>query len=179
VNNTFDAGIVETKPPKVDIYGTDGMDSLTGTAVDENLFGKGGNDRLRGGGGNDCLFGGSGNDDLFGDAGDDILNGMDAIALGVNERDAFKGGTGFDLFIAGDADNLYYVGKGDTDKAVIEDFSISEDVVQLHGSASDYQATFTNGSTLIYQQTNASLDLVVAIRTVDTTDLNSSVYAYV
>jgi Ca2+-binding RTX toxin-like protein len=66
------------------IRGTDGDDTLTGTADGEEIRGDkgndtisglGGDDRLRGDKGNDILDGGDGNDRLKGGDGDDTLTG--------------------------------------------------------------------------------------------------------
>lgn len=56
-------------------FGTQGNDTLTGTAAADYLSGSGGDDSLSGLGGNDDLYGGSGSDTLVGGAGNDELNG--------------------------------------------------------------------------------------------------------
>jgi Ca2+-binding RTX toxin-like protein len=59
------------------IAGTDGDDTLTGTAAIEQINGNGGNDTIDGNGGNDFIFGDAGNDRIIWDNGDgnDLING--------------------------------------------------------------------------------------------------------
>ena len=59
----------------MEIYGTNGNDTLTGTNARDEIIGRGGNDTLNGLSGNDELYGGAGNDILNGGAGNDELNG--------------------------------------------------------------------------------------------------------
>ncbi len=58
-----------------DIFGTNGIDTLNGTAQDDRIYGLDGDDKLYGLGGNDELYGGAGNDTLRGDAGADLMFG--------------------------------------------------------------------------------------------------------
>ncbi len=60
---------------RVDVVGTNGVDTLTGGAGQDSMLALGGNDTVRGGGGNDRLCGGNGQDELLGGAGRDRLNG--------------------------------------------------------------------------------------------------------
>jgi Ca2+-binding RTX toxin-like protein len=76
----------------INIFGTDGNDTLDGTDANETLIGGSGNDTLNGNGGNDVLIGGDGNDTLNGGDGNDILDG----GAGVNTYD---GGVGYDILI--------------------------------------------------------------------------------
>src|SRR5262245_25217537 len=59
------------------VTGTDGDDTLVGTAVADMLGGGLGNDSAIGAGGNDWLYGGDGNDTLEGGAGIDSMRGGD------------------------------------------------------------------------------------------------------
>ena len=179
-NTTLDAGIIEIVPPKVDISGTDGPDTLDGTDLDENIFGFDGKDVINGNGGDDCLFGGAESDTVTGGDGDDTINGTDSIAIGFHEEDIVTGGAGADRFIAGDADNFYYIGNGNDDCVVVNDFNTVEDILQLHGAASNYQAAELNGDTFIYKTLDGGgFDLVALLKGVNETDLNSSFYDYV
>jgi VCBS repeat-containing protein len=56
----------------IDINGTDGADTLTGTSARDNLNGGGSDDVLLGQGGDDYLDGGTGADTLIGGQGDDV-----------------------------------------------------------------------------------------------------------
>jgi hypothetical protein len=49
------------------------------------------------------------------------------------------GGEGADTFILGDATRAYYTGTGDSDFALIADFDLNTDVIQLQGTATDYR----------------------------------------
>lgn len=118
------------------LYGESGRDKLRGQAGMDDLYGGSGNDDIRGGSGRDSLTGESGNDRLQGQAGDDFLNGG---GTNVGERDFLIGGSGADTFVLGVAGDVLY-DNGGADRAIIRDFDFSEgDVIQLSGSASDYQ----------------------------------------
>ncbi len=91
------------------IAGTDGYDSLTGTAGDDTIFGRSGSDVLSGGSGNDALFGGDGYNVLSGEAGDDFLN--------AGEGGVLTGGLGNDTYLfnrgGGDVTIDQYLAEGD------------------------------------------------------------------
>ncbi|MFZ5855964.1 MAG: beta strand repeat-containing protein [Chloroflexota bacterium] len=108
--------------------GTNGNNTITGTAGIDMLFGMNGNDVLNGGAngdllcggnGNDTLNGGAGNDTLNGELGDDILNGgsgNDALS-GMSGADTLTGSTGADYFSGGlglDVLTDYTPSEGDT-----------------------------------------------------------------
>ena len=105
---------------KAQIFGTEGVDSLTGTTEDEMIFGLEGNDMLRGGGGDDVLFGGDGDDVLqSGGAGAVVLfggDGADIFALnageGVDTIMDFENGDLIGLAGGISAGNLYKVQDG-------------------------------------------------------------------
>ena len=58
---------------KLDVLGTNGADTLNGSANDDWISGGAGNDTLSGGNGNDVLIGGAGNDTLTGGLGTDVF----------------------------------------------------------------------------------------------------------
>ena len=105
---------------KAQIFGTEGVDSLTGTTEDEIIFGLEGNDMLRGGEGDDVLFGGDGDDVLqSGGAGEVVLfggDGADIFALnageGVDTIMDFENGDLIGLAGGISAGNLYKVQDG-------------------------------------------------------------------
>ncbi|MGB7268768.1 MAG: calcium-binding protein [Albidovulum sp.] len=110
------AGIAET--------GSEGGDTLAGTADDDRLSGAGGNDIIAGYAGDDRLFGGAGHDDISGDAGDDLLDGGDGddTIVGGNDSDSLIGGAGddslagqmgHDSILGGDGDDALIGGAGD------------------------------------------------------------------
>ncbi len=114
------------------------LDGLRGGKGNDMLMGLGGNDLLMAGAGNDTFYGGNGNDELFGEDGDDLLFGVGQNSLGVGTIDALTGGAGKDKFMLGNAKNAYYAKGGDLDYAVIRDFKIGEDKIQLEGKRKDY-----------------------------------------
>ena len=121
----------------------------------------------------DILYGGDGNDTLFGNAGDDLLNGTDSDAAGFFELDVLTGGIGSDQFILGDADQAYYSTGGDSDYAIITDFTAGIDRVQLYGSAADYQQSSQAGDLFLYYGDNQ--DLAAQFKNITALDFNSSV----
>ena len=133
--------------------GESGDDLLVGGNGDDILFGSIGDDTLVGDAGVDVLVSGVGSDSISGGAGDDVVIGVDpfvpafgfgGIGGGVApfEIDTLTGGEGSDLFFLGDngtvlgitredGPQVYYVGGGNSDYALITDFNLSEDVIQL------------------------------------------------
>jgi hypothetical protein len=110
----FDLSNGTTTTPVVVTFkvGTNGNNTINGTAGIDMLFGLNGNnvlnggaggDLLCGGNGNDTLNGGVGNDTLDGGADDDTLNGGagNDILRGMNGTDSLTGGTGADRFSGG------------------------------------------------------------------------------
>ena len=121
--------------------------------------------------GNDFLYGGTGSDTLEGGAGNDVLDGSDAIAAGYFETDILGGGLGADTFVLGNANQAYYLGGGDKDYALIRDFNAAEDIIQLHGSASDYtQQQQGNDTYLTYQ--GSTSELVAVFKNINSLNLN-------
>ena len=105
-----------------------------------NVFGNAGNDRiignslanaLNGNNGDDLLTGAGANDSLAGGRGDDRLNGTDSLLKGSGEKDSLVGGQGNDSFILGDGDSVFYSSEGSKDLAIIKDFSIGKDTIEL------------------------------------------------
>jgi Ca2+-binding RTX toxin-like protein len=128
------------------ISGDNGRDRIFGSSGDDQLFGNTGNDQLNGDTGFDALDGGDGNDRL---TGADLSNSQ--FGLGAGEVDTLTGGIGSDTFILGDATWVYYDDResttsGDSDYALITDFSASRDFVQLKGSADFYSFDFFTNS---------------------------------
>ena len=158
---TQDVDIIEGLEGKDFIFGLNGNDSIYGDSGKDKLFGGKGNDLIEGGTDKDVLFGGKGNDlieggadkdVLFGGSGRDTLNGGDdkdylygnegddiliGATIGDNqpgwsEKDVLRGGSGADLFVLGDRNGSFYVGKNKHDYAEIKDWSSVEgDMIQL------------------------------------------------
>ena len=93
--------LINTPAPAGSIYGTSEVDTISGTALDDNIFSGAEDDVVNGLGGNDMLAGGAQDDTLSGDAGDDKLYGQ-------ADGDLLKGGLGNDLVSGGTgSDELY------------------------------------------------------------------------
>ncbi|KTD62661.1 structural toxin protein RtxA, partial [Legionella shakespearei DSM 23087] len=93
-----------------------GNDLIYGGAGNDTINGQGGNDTIYGGIGNDIISGGDGNDLLFGEAGDDTLNGNagNDILYGGAGNDILNGGLGND-FLSGGKGNDTLTGGGGID----------------------------------------------------------------
>lgn len=116
------------------IQGTNGNDTLTGTAGQDLIFGYGGNDTINGSSGEDCLVGGLGKDLVFGSSGDDVI-------LGGDGSDNLKGGAGDDYLDGGIGNDTMVGGSGDDD---------------LRGSLGDDDIKGDSGSDMIDGQAGAN-----------------------
>ena len=102
------------------------------------------NDAIQGGSDNDLIFGLRGNDKINGAAGNDQLIGSSLeFSSGRAEIDQLTGGVGKDVFILGsEYGSLYDDGilnnAGRNDYALITDFTVGEDKLQLSGSKNNY-----------------------------------------
>ena len=172
------------------LYGGKGNDYLDGGNKNDHLEGGEGNDNLHGGDGDDHLYGGKdddyleagkGNDNLHGEAGRDILNGTDSQAAGYGEHDHLSGGAGEDRFILGDSQRGYYNDLGWGDHAIIKDFNLSEDVVQLHGDRANYSLGGNGSTSYLYENTSHGQDAVAAFEGVTLSDnnLDSNAFEFV
>jgi Ca2+-binding RTX toxin-like protein len=97
-----------------DYLGTDGNDTLNGSAAGDRMAGYGGADVLRGFDADDCLQGGSGDDRLAAGAGNDKLlgtSGNDRLDGGTG-RDTLFGGSGKDTLVGGAGRDRLYGGSG-------------------------------------------------------------------
>lgn len=152
------------------IFGEAGNDFLNGNNGDDKLFGREGRDKLTGGNGNDVLIGGNGNDVLVGGNGNDLLIGVqvESFTPGAGEIDLLRGGAGQDTFVLGDALEVYYDdgnahSRGLQDFAVIQDFNVHDDVIRLHGDASNYTLGTVHGSTTISYTSEGQTSELVAV----------------
>ena len=88
--------------------------------------------------------GNAGNDSLFGNTGDDNLTGCANLATGgKGEIDTLTGGVGSDVFILGNALGVFYndalaANIGQSDYALITDFTVGKDILKLKGSPAQY-----------------------------------------
>ena len=134
------------------IEGQEGSDTIFGGSGNDLLFGDridriagGSTDSIFGEEGNDSLIGGVENDILDGGDGEDTLLGVDPSAndeLGENTIDTLSGGSGEDIFVLGRNDSVFYndgiPGNLEDDFALITDYEIDTDKLELSGSLEDY-----------------------------------------
>jgi Ca2+-binding RTX toxin-like protein len=109
-------GIEPDVPPVNVITGTDGPDSLPGTADMDSISGLGGDDTLTGEAASDILEGGEGADSLVGGA----------AGLTDTEQDTLTGGAGNDIFVL-------QVTEAADQFDTITDFTVGSDVFDLNG----------------------------------------------
>ena len=102
-----------------------------------NVIGSKNDDRIVGGNVASKLVGGGGNDTVKGGNQNDSITGTNRTARGVGEVDYLSGGGGANKFILGDSQGAYYVGNGDSDFAMINDFNLFSDSIDL-GRLRDY-----------------------------------------
>jgi Ca2+-binding RTX toxin-like protein len=128
-NNTFNVNSLKLNGvaipvPQVKIVN---FVNAIGGPNDDTIVGSNTGGKLTGAGGNDTITGGEGKD---------ILTGTDSTARGVGEVDILTGGGGGDRFVLGDSKGAYYLGKGSNDYAMITDFNLRQDSLDL-GNASN------------------------------------------
>lgn len=132
------------------------------------------------------IIGGLENDSLVGGAGDDTLAGVSLSNLeqaGIDEIDTLTGGLGSDLFAIADSNRVYYNSDkpttlGLSDYALITDFNLTEDKIQLTKGLN-----YKIGIAQIGLPTGAGIfltdgdrdELIAILQGVNPTDLNLSV----
>lgn len=199
--NAFDAVFVATQPtPDADnLVGTEGDDSINALSGNDTVSGLGGNDTLngqggsdliegnadndvlRGGGQSDTLIGGNGSDTVVGNNGNDVLIGVDPEGdIGVGERDILRGNSGADTFVLGDSLNIFYddnaasVSDSAVGQAIIQDFVINQDIIEL-SSIGTYQLQENNGgSTLIFETSDLVRERIATVQGITGLDLNNT-----
>jgi len=182
------------------VNGGRGKDILWGGDGNDTVLGMNDNDAVSGGDGNDFLEGGKGNDALWGDDGADTLTGVNAKTArpGKGERDTLTGGDdyygwwdepdGKDTFVLGDGKKVYYddgkknnPGKGDY--ALIRNFNIDEDIIQLHGKANDYALKNSPrgmpSGTAIFLDTAGKDELIGIVADVSDLELKADYFKFV
>ncbi len=130
-----------------------------------NVIGTKNNDSIVGGNKNSKLTGGGGNDTITGGNKNDRITGTDSTARGVGEVDTLTGGGGRDKFVLGDKNGAYYVGKGNNDYALITDFNLFQDSINI-GSLKNYSFATEGTNTLnLYSGKDANTrDLIAKIQ---------------
>ncbi len=149
----------------------------TGNSNPNEIIGNTGNNQLMGGNGHDTLLGGGGNDILKGENGNDVLNGFG----GGVEQDILTGGSGTDTFVLGDSSSVFYQGYGGYDFALITDFNLQSDEIQVMGSGNSYSLRLGNwfGGSSSPQDTAilSNNDYIGILQ--DTTGINSQHFTFV
>jgi Ca2+-binding RTX toxin-like protein len=102
-----------------------------------NVTGSKNNDTIVGGNVASKLVGGGGSDTVSGGNQNDSITGTNRTARGVGEVDNLSGGGGANKFILGDSRGAYYLGNGANDFAMINDFNLFSDSLDL-GRLRDY-----------------------------------------
>jgi hypothetical protein len=129
---------------------------VIGSKNDDKIVGANKKGKLTGGGGNDTVTGGNKNDQI---------TGSDSTARGVGEVDTLTGGGGRDKFILGDASGAYYVGKGKDDYALITDFNLFQDSINLGGFKNYSFASGGNNTIDLYSGKDVNTrDLIAKIQ---------------
>lgn len=115
------------------------------------------------------LWGSTSNDKILGGYGNDILTGVvktgsTAVSLGKGQIDTLTGGAGKDVFVLGDSRGVFYndnlnANSGSSDYALITDFSLIDDKLQL--LTGSYLMTISGGNLSLYwdRNKNSNLDL--------------------
>lgn len=96
------------------ITGDNGNDEVTAGAGHDQVYGDGGADNLSGGTGSDTLYGGSGNDTIHGDSSTDTLYGDagDDHMVGGTGADILEGGDGHDEMFGNTGEDVLRGGAG-------------------------------------------------------------------
>ena len=170
-----------------ELFGGDGNDELKGSSGDDRAFGEAGNDILYGGSNNDELFGDDDDDTLFGGLGSDSLDGGSGNdrLLGVNSDtdelfgrstiDTLTGGSGSNTFVLGEGENDVFYDSGipdnlgTSDYALITDFQLEQDSLELAGSRSDYSFGLTfddlpTGLAVYHQPGSGDRELIAVLQ---------------
>ncbi|MBD2415804.1 hypothetical protein FACHB389_34460 [Nostoc calcicola FACHB-389] len=165
----------------------------TGNNLNNTITGNSANNTLNGAVGNDILIGGAGNDTLLGGDGNDTLNGVGS-ENGTGFKDTLTGGNNNDLYILGNSSSIFYndgnsANAGLNDYALITDFNISQDKIQLQGLASSYLLGTSPISgisgTAIYLDTNTNSvlnstdELIAIVGGVTGLNLTAGYFSYV
>lgn len=154
-------------------YGGNGNDKLTSKAGNNTLYGESGNDQLYTGFGNDILIGGTGMDYL--NASPPMAVAVQEDILSANNNDGYADGFE-DVF----ALSYAYYGYGKADYALITDFAVGEDKIELSGFSDNGGNRFYINSSYGYgdKYSTAILssdnDLLAIVQNVSPDTLNGS-----
>jgi Ca2+-binding RTX toxin-like protein len=162
--------------------------TASGTDIGSDLFFN--IENVSGGSGSDIISGNSAWNAIDGGAGNDVVCGTNRVINGGRGQvDTLTGGTGVDVFvIGGAAAGRFYddgaAGAGRNDYALVTDFTVGQDRIQLKGAASQYflGATGINGESGsgVYFDTNnnrsldANDELLAILRSGNSTALTAA-----
>lgn len=169
--------------------GGTGDDTLNGGLDNDTLTGGAGVDVMVGGYGNDLLTGGLQRDRLIGGHGSDTLIGVDETLAnpGAGEFDVLWGQTSADLFVLGNGSGAFYVDGGtaaqrNSGRAIVADFTVASDTIQLAGSADNYRIVETaTNSRIFYGSVGSTKNELIGVVQGDFSglDLSASYFSYV
>jgi hypothetical protein len=130
-----------------------------------NVIGSTGNDKIIGGNNGGNLNGAGGNDNITGGTGDDTIAGTSGNPSVVPEVDTLTGGGGVNTFILGGSNGAYYLNAEDRDYALITNFDLFKDTIDL-GNTSSYDLDPISSSeiNLFTANSNGTRDLVARIQ---------------
>ncbi|HBB31658.1 MAG TPA: hypothetical protein DC064_07645, partial [Cyanobacteria bacterium UBA9273] len=120
----------------------------------------------------------------------DSIIGVDpnSVNPGLGETDILTGGGNKDKFILGDANQVYYNDGNDADLglgdyALITDFQLGQDSIQLHGTESNYILGISPGGlpsgVAIFYQTSDQNELIGIVDGVSGLSLDSDAFTFV
>ena len=136
------------------VYGGSGNDTLYGDRNDKEAVGRPASDMLFGDWGDDILYGGEDSDLLDGGDDDDRLIGVETTIsepdFGRSTIDTLTGGSGEDTFVIGQNNNVFYNdgnpdAEGTGDYALITDYQLGIDRLDVAGSENDYSFDLSSG----------------------------------
>jgi len=141
------------------------------------------NNAITGNSAANSLSGFLGDDILVGNGGSDTLTGANAKTGGTGEIDTLSGGSGSDLFVLGNSSGRFYDDRSDStigasDYALVTDFKVGEDSLQLRGNASSYYLAASpvsgvDGSGLFFKG-GVTDELIAVLRSGDSTVLTDT-----
>ena len=187
---------IETTSGDDTAFGEEGNDVVLGAQGNQILYGDrpdavvegDAQDTINGGGNNDTLIGGVDNDSLDGGSGDDRLIGVGNTAssnrnYGRDTIDILKGGFNQDTFVLGqriEGENVVFYdsgsnGLGTEDYALITDFELGGDTLELIGSPNDYSfaaspADLPSGVG-VYLEQESGQELIAILEDVSVSDI--------
>ena len=122
-----------------------------------------------------------GNDDNNDNTGYNIIIDVDpnAASPGADEKDTLNGTAQPDLFMLGNESLAFYNNSNWNDRAEIIGFDDSQDKIQLHGSAGDYDLVQKNGDTRIFYYGEGSKEMIGIISGYsDAVSLTDDIFTY-